>query len=96
MKPYQSSFRLTPPAWEAAQDLFGWAAKDVWVIEASPEQEEEQVERERQDDQESAGGVSDGHRLASGSGSWSNLARRSQVRRPKTSAPLAPKLVNWS
>jgi hypothetical protein len=40
MKPYQSSFRLTLPAWEAAQDLFGWAAKDVWVIEASPEQEE--------------------------------------------------------
>jgi hypothetical protein len=42
---------------EAAQDVFGWAAQDVRVVEASREEEEEQVERERQDDQENAGGV---------------------------------------
>jgi hypothetical protein len=52
------------PRLEAAQDVFGWAAQDVRVVEASREEEEEQVERERQDDQENTGGVLHVHCVA--------------------------------
>jgi len=48
------------------EDDGGWPAQDVRVVEASPEQEEEQVERERPDDQKGVGGVLNGHRVASG------------------------------
>jgi hypothetical protein len=78
------------------EDDGGWPAQDIRVVEASPEQEEEQVERERPDDQKGVGGVLNGHRVASGSGFRSNTARRSQVSNPKATDPLAPKLVNWS
>ena len=63
---------------------------------ASPEEEEEEVECERRDDQKNAGGVLDGHRASSGSGFRSSIARKSHVSSPKTTAPLAPKFVNWS
>jgi hypothetical protein len=65
-----------------------------WVAEASPEEEEEQVKRQRQDDQESSGGVLNGHRVGSGVLSRNNVASGSQVSSPKTTDPLAPKLVN--
>jgi hypothetical protein len=39
---------------EAAQDVSGWAAQAVRVVETSREQQEERVERERQEEEESA------------------------------------------
>jgi hypothetical protein len=81
---------------EAAQDDLGRAAQDVRVVEETRQQKEERVERDRQEDEEGAGGVFDVHRAASGSVSRNNTARRSQVSRPKTIAPLAPKIVNCS
>jgi hypothetical protein len=49
---------------EPAEDLLGGATQDVRVIEASPEQEEERVERERQEDGKSACGGLHVHRTA--------------------------------
>src|SRR5688572_18355314 len=88
---------------EAAQDVRGRAAEDVRVVEAPREQEEERVERERQEDEESACGAFYVHRAAvaavrrsSGAVRPSKNARRSQVSNPKTSAPLPPKTANCS
>jgi hypothetical protein len=55
---------MNPARLEAAQHVCGWAAQDIRVVEASRKQEEEHVERERQDDQQSGGGVLDAHRVA--------------------------------
>jgi hypothetical protein len=58
--------------------------------------QEEQVQCQGQDDQESSSDVLNGHQMGSGVLSRNNIASRSQVSSPKTTDPLAPKLVNWS
>jgi hypothetical protein len=40
-----------PARLEAAQDLCGWVAEDVRVVEETRQQEEECVERDRQDEE---------------------------------------------
>ena len=85
---------------EAAQDVLDWVAQDVRIVEASRGQEEERVERERQEDEESACSAFHVHRAAvpptSGAAARNNTASSSQVSSPNTSAPLAPKFGNCS
>jgi hypothetical protein len=78
---------------EPAQDLSRRVAQDVRVVEAPREQKEEDVERQRQQDEERAGGVVDVHATAPRSGSRNNRASTGQVSSANTSAPLAPKFV---
>ena len=52
MKPYQSSFNRSPPAWNRLRIVADRAAQDGGVVEEAAEEKEEQVEGDREADQD--------------------------------------------
>ena len=87
---------------EAAENVLGWSAEDVWVVEESPQQQEERVECEGHEDEKDGcdgfylHGAAGAVPCASGAVCRKSIARSSQVRSPYTSTPLAPKFGHRS